>query len=277
MSVTTKSPLERRSELARALVGLLVVWGSFYLVAKAQEISTNKVRLRMDAGGPQRENAILSVISPQAKGLLQFERARFTSASPRSLLRSIFRQAGFAVSRESLNRVSDAPIDFRLGDQPFFATVYRLLDGSNLGFGLRGNRAEFFSAAITARPEGGHGPGQAAWRGEIPLTDEPIVIFPVPSAALWVAIALQPESSLPAIERPLHVEYGSGPMRKGSKQAKLGEFSSQSLGLDDKSVLMVEIKPAATVRQDSFAPLCEVEIRYEAPGEDSKDGNGNSR
>ena len=260
MSEKAKTPLERRNDLLHGMIGLLVIWGSFYLVAKAQEVSSNKIRVRFDVLGARKEDTLLALMPPQAKGILQFNRARFSRTSRRLLVRSVLRQAGMEISKEDLALIPDDRIDFSLGDQPLYGILQDMLKGTRMGFALRADRADLFNvdsddAVGEMRP-----PRDFVWRGSPRLTDDPAAIFPQPAGDLWLTLCFSPPLPLGEGARRVRLDYGRGKHHAGSGMISVDGSASQSFTVDEKSTMTLALK-STPEGSDGGLILCDLTIQ----------------
>ena len=191
---TAKSgPFSPSSPLA-SLFGLAVIWGSFYLIVLAQNISSNEIHLDTERTGPVWGGEALTALDVRVKVRMPVDEFVLDNTSPRRIIKGLLHQAGITVEDSDLEWISDEEKYLNLTKLSLHAWLHAVIDDPEVGFSLRAREAQFFKQVLkdTTPPVGPL--RQFDWTGKgVQLAAAPTIIFPSSNRSdLWFLFRLLP-------------------------------------------------------------------------------------
>lgn len=216
----------------RVLLGLTVIWAVLYMIAWAENISINEIKVQAPLTSDARSLAVAPV-----------EMIRFNRTSPRQIVDLLFQNAHIQVSPEDLELISDELTDLRLSERPLHDAIRVILDDPKVGFALRGREAHFFDQKLSEDLTRGGRPTLVSWEAEIELTSEPMVVYPSTRSDLWAMFRLMPSGggSSPAA-LSIAAEVWQGDRILVADQLPLGEDGTAKMNFSGGRTVNVSLR-----------------------------------
>lgn len=256
----------------RMLFGLMVVWGSFFLVALAQDYSYNEIRFDLgNAGASWRPRAFLAGLDVRDKITMPVESLTFHDKSPRETVALLLGRVGLSVSEQDLELLSEEKRNVKLTGSPYYQALNTLIDDPAIGFSLSAEKARLFSQRIkNVEPALGE-LRQFDWEARVELGENPTVLIPAARSDLWCLFAVAPRPVGPGSAYPrIAVEIWRGARRVASGEGVLGEDHIASLNFSAQGTIILTIERAEPAEERlggvAHASQYKVRIFFRASG-----------
>lgn len=234
------------------LFGLLVVWGSLYLVAIAQNIS-----YAPPAGGAvppvaaQPSSGMMSQSSgpeslPVSSMLMPVENLSLREIPARQVVKDLLYKAHLHIAPQELDKIGAEARDVHFENKPLYECLYSTLGEDGLGIMVSGDRVQLIPQQVTHKyPD--QGPlEQFHWDADLLLGGRAVSLFPSGRSDLWVRLRLLPPAAGDGNYR-IGFEIFRGPVREASGEAILPAPGAGSLRFVTDSTLSLRIENRAEV------------------------------
>lgn len=249
------------SPTTTTLFGLVVVWGAFYLMAIAQNISNNEMTLgfsrALDSGGEAwRRERFLAAMDVHSIAMLPIDTLNIVRMSPRQITRQLLRHARIGFSEDELELISDEPTNISLAREPFHRVLHAVIDDSKIGYALQSRRIRFFPQKLeNAEPTGGPY-RQFQWEAILELSPEKTVVFPSNQTDLWLFLSLRLPSRGGVLGEPiLAVEIWRDSEQISAGEGALGEDNRAMLSFSSGGAMVVNVEGLESLEGQNSAAV----------------------
>lgn len=239
------APKPSSSSSFKILLGLVVVWGSLYLVALAQTISFNEISINLGGSGKgQPKRAFVAGLNVRDKVAAPMD-MRFHQTPTRQIVKLALSQAGVSAEEGDLALIPDRPKSPSLSQKPLYYLLHSVIDDPEIGFSLESRQAHFFKQTIkNADPAVGL-LRTFDWEATVPLRDEPTLFFPSIRSDLWVLLSVRrPAAGLGPSDPRVSVEIWRGGEEIATGEGALGPANRVNLEFSAGGKVLVSIEPA---------------------------------
>jgi len=230
------------------LFGLLVVWGSLYLVAIAQNISYAPPRGGAAAVTPPQASSSLMPQPaapdslPVSSMLMPVENLNLREIPARQVVKDLLYKAHLHISPQELDKIGAEARDVHFENKPLYACLYSTLGEDGLGLMVVDDQVRFIPQQVTHKyPD--QGPlEQFHWDADLLLADRTVSLFPSGRSDFWVRLRLLPPMNAGGEDYRIAFEIFRGPVREGSGEALLPAPGAGSLRFVTASTLRLRIE-----------------------------------
>lgn len=213
-------------ELSRSpllvLFGLVVVWGSLYLVAIAQNLSyaPNPVVV-VATPAPLAGPPLPGESAPAGSMLAPVESLSLKEVPARQVVKDLLYKAHLHVSPAELDKISSEATDLHVEGRPLYECLYSASGQEDLGWTVLDNEVRLVDQVVTHQfPDSGP-LEQFNWEVEVDVFPRPLSLFPSGRSALWLKLWLIPPDSPDAGAGRIAFEVYRGAVREASGEALL--------------------------------------------------------
>lgn len=249
------------------LFGLLVVWGSLYLVAIAQNISYKQPAQAAAAGSPAPPAASAPFASettpeslPVSSMLMPVENLSLREIPARQVVKDLLYKAHLHIDPKELDKIGAEVRDVHFEDKPLYACLYSTLGEDTLGLVVVEDQVRLIPQQVTDKAPDRGPLEQFHWDADLILSGRPASLFPTGRSDLWVRLRLLPPSGAGNGELRVAFEVFRGTVREGSGEAILPEPGSGSLRFVAGSRLSLRIENRGEVGASEQDALDEIPI-----------------
>lgn len=235
------------------LFGLLVVWGSLYLVAVAQSISyappagSNTV---LPTGGGtsalMRQSSFPDSL-PVSSMLMPVENLSLKEIPARQVVKDLLYKAHLHIAPQELDKIAAEARDVHFENKPLYECLYSSLGEDGLGFMVVDDMVVLIPQQLTHQvPD--QGPlEQFHWEADLLLGDQAASLFPSGRSDLWVRLRLLPPSATEGEAFRIAFEIFRGSGRESFGEAILPAPGAGSLRFVTGSTLSLRIENRSEV------------------------------
>lgn len=257
------------------LFGLLVVWGSLYLVAIAQNISYAPPRRAPVASAlPSGASSLLPQPSkpdslPVSSMLMPVENLNLREIPARQVVKDLLYKAHLHITPQELDKIGAEARDVHFENKPLYECLYSTLGEDGLGLMVVDDEVRLIPQQVTHKlPD--QGPlEQFHWDADLLLADRIVSIFPSGRSDLWIRLRLMPPPGPNVGETRIAFEIFKGSVREGSGEALLPDPGAGALRFVAGSTLSLRLENRGEVGSQAEKAAREfplgVSLQFQSP------------